>query len=375
VITRLTFMIGTLGIGGAERFLMELVRRIPRERYAVQVVCIARRGPWGERLSAEGFDVVELGKRTGLDFFILARLVRQLRRFRPHLVNTHLWTADLWGRLAALLARTPVVVVTEQNVDVWKRPVHEAIDALLGRGTDAVICVSREVESFYRSKGVPAEKLHVIPNAIDISAFDGPLVGSLRAEVAAAPDDFLFLSAARLHPQKAQDILLDATRRLADAGHRRFRLLLAGEGSLREPLEARMRELGIAEWVRFLGVRHDLVELLRQADAFVLPSLYEGLPLAILEAMAARLPVIATRVGGCPEVVIDGQSGRLVAPGNADQLAEAMVALMASPARARAMGLEGRRIVEAEYRIERSAARTLALFADCLARKGIKPCA
>ena len=368
--TRLAFLIGTLGVGGAERFLMELVRKVPRDRYELQVVCIARRGEFGELLAREGCDVVELGKRTGLDPLILPRLVRQLRRFRPHVVNTHLWTADLWGRLAAYLTGTPVVVVTEQNVDLWKSGLNHAIDARLLSRTDAVICVSHEVARFYRSRGVPPEKLHVIPNAIDVTPFDGPLVEGLRPEVGAAAEDFLFLSAARLHPQKAQSVLLEATRRLADECDG-FQVLLAGEGPLRETLEAEVRRLRLGHHVKLLGLRQDLPSLLRQANAFVLSSLYEGLPLAILEAMAARLPVVATRVGGCPEVVIEGRTGFLVPPGNAGALAQAMANLMNARRRAREMGVEGRRLVEAEYRIEQSAERTLALFDTSLAAKGV----
>lgn len=368
--TRLAFLIGTLGVGGAERFLMELVRKVPRDRYEVQVVCIARRGEFGELLAREGCDVVELGKRTGLDPLILPRLVRQLRRFRPHVVNTHLWTADLWGRLAAYLTGTPVVVVTEQNVDLWKSGLNHAIDARLLSRTDAVICVSHEVARFYRSRGVPPEKLHVIPNAIDVTPFDRPPVEGLRSEVGAAPEDFLFLSAARLHPQKAQSVLLEATRRLAGECDG-FQVLLAGEGPLRETLEAEVRRLSLGHHVKLLGLRQDLPSLLRQANAFVLSSLYEGLPLAILEAMAARLPVVATRVGGCPEVVIEGRTGFLVPPGNAGALAQAMANLMNARDRAREMGVEGRRLVEAEYRIEQSAERTLALFDASLAAKGV----
>jgi glycosyltransferase involved in cell wall biosynthesis len=112
-----------------------------------------------------------------------------------------------------------------------------------------------------------------------------------------------------------------------------------------------------------------MANLLLQADAFVLSSLYEGLPLAILEAMAARLPVVATRVGGCPEVVIDGQTGFLVAPGDAGALAEAMSRLITARPAARSMGLEGRRLVESDYRIEGSVERTLALFERCLAAR------
>jgi glycosyltransferase involved in cell wall biosynthesis len=366
-------MIGSLGVGGAERFLVNLARRLPGGRFDWQLVCISHLGVWGEALAAAGSNVVSLGKRRGLDPLVLPRLVRQVQRYRPHVVNTHLWTADLWGRLAARLAGVPVVVVTEQNVDLWKGPLHHAIDRALLRWTDAVVCVSEEVERFYCSQGVPAGKRHVIPNAIDLDPFDRPLAsGTLRAETQARTGDFLFVSAARLHPQKAQDILLGAARRLVDGGQRAFRLAILGDGPKRRVLEELARARGLSGHVRFLGERQDVPGLLRQADGFVLSSLYEGLPLALLEAMAARLPVVATRVGGCPELVSDGETGFLVPPADEAALAWAMDCLIRDPAVGRAMGEAGRRLVEAKYRIDHSVERTASLFESLLATRGLR---
>jgi L-malate glycosyltransferase len=365
---KVLFCIWALEAGGAERFLVELARRVPRDRFDAKVVCLARKGPWAREVESSGIEVLSLGKKTGFDPRIVGRLMALFRRERPDVVNTHLWTADVWARLAAVLAAVPRIVVTEQNVDVWKKWYHRAIDRLLFLRTDKVICVSEQVREFYRDVlGVPEGKLEVIPNAISLSPpAVAPGARSLRDEIGAAADDFVFLCAARLHPQKAHVVLFQAARLLLDREVPAFRIALAGEGSLRPELEQRARALGLSDRVHFLGFRNDVRALLPQADAFVLPSHYEGLPLSVLEAMAAGVPVVVTRVGGNPGIVEDGRNGSMVEPGDAPGLAGALERLLQDRPFGRALGEEGRRRVAERHDIERVAARTYALFEELL---------
>lgn len=367
---KLLFCIWALEAGGAERFLVELARRVPRDRFDAKVICLARRGTWVGEVESAGVEVICLDKKTGFDPLIVPRLMALFRRERPDLVNTHLWTADVWARLAAILVGVPRIVVTEQNVDVWKKRLHRAIDRALFLRTDKVICVSDQVRDFYRDVlGVPERKLVVIPNAISLEPPPRVAARPLREEIGAGPSEFIFLCAARLHAQKAHSVLLDAARILIDRGVSPFRIVLAGEGALRGMLEARARELGVADRVQFLGFRSDVRALLPQADAFVLPSHYEGLPLSVLEAMAAGVPVVVTRVGGNPGIVENGRNGIMIEPGDAGLLAEAMGRVLSDPALARALGAEGRRRVAEHHDIEKVAARTYALFEECLSRR------
>jgi len=368
---KVLFCIWALEAGGAERFLVELVRRAPRERLDVKVVCLSRKGAWAGEVESAGVEVICLDKKTGLDLTIVRRLRALFRSERPDLVNTHLWTADLWARLGAVLSGVPHIVVTEQNVDVWKTWYHRLIDRLLFRRTDKVICVSDQVLDFYRDVlRVPAAKLEVIPNAIDVEGPPPPPgARPLREEIGAGAGDFVFLCAARLHPQKAHAVLLDAARSVADRGGRRFKIALAGEGSLRAELEARVRVLGLEQVVHFLGFRNDVRALLPQADAFVLPSHYEGLPLAVLEAMAAGVPVVVTRVGGNPGIVEDGRNGLMVPAGDVPALADAMARVAGDARLARALGEEARRRVAERHDIEKVAARTYRLFDDLLSAR------
>jgi glycosyltransferase involved in cell wall biosynthesis len=365
---KILFFIWALEVGGAERFLVKLAKRIPKESFETKVVCLSRKGAWAHELEQAGIAVLCLDKRTGFDPGILFRLLALIRRERPDLVNTHLWTADLWARLAAVLAGVPSIVVTEQNVDVWKRWYHRVIDRALFLRTSLVICVSEEVRAFYRGRmGVPERKLRMIPNAIDLAPFDAPAPSAtLRHEIEAGADDFLFVCAARLHPQKAHPVLIEAARLLVARGTTSFCVLLCGDGELRPELEALVASHGLGGRIRFLGIRQDMPSVFQQCDAFVLASLYEGLPLSILEAMAARLPVIATRVGGNAEVVQDGRTGLLVPAREPQALADAMGALIGDRQRARTLGAAGGERVRSEYGIETVAARTLRAFEECL---------
>jgi glycosyltransferase involved in cell wall biosynthesis len=359
---RLCFAIWSFGVGGAERMLIGLLKAIPRDRYDVTVVTLKSKGVYAWELEQEGLPVHCLGKAHKLDPVAFLRLVRFLRRARPDLLNTHLWTADLWARLAGLFCGVRRIVVTEQNVDVWKSRARRLADRTLFAFTDAVICVGDEVRDFYvREVGVAAEKTVVIPNAIDVSRLAVP-PGAVRAEVGIGPGEFVFACAARLHPQKAHAVLLEAVRRLCDGGAPPFRVLLLGDGPERAQLEELAGRLGVRREVVFLGARTDVPRVLAGSDAFVLSSDYEGTSLAILEAMAAALPVVATAVGSNRSVVEDGATGLIVPPRDPAALASSMARLLADRVAARDMGQRGRAVVRARYGIDSAARATLELF-------------
>jgi glycosyltransferase involved in cell wall biosynthesis len=231
-----------------------------------------------------------------------------------------------------------------------------------------VICVSDMVLAFYRDvMRVSHHKLRMIPNSIDISEFErtgsAPCADGTRNQ---HPEKFLFVCIARLVPQKAHEVLLSATDLLVKRGYTDFHVLIVGNGELRSPLEKLRDSLSLSEWVSFLGIRSDIHNILLSCDAFVLSSDYEGLPLSILEAMAAQLPVVATDVGGNSQVVKNKMSGYLVPSQNPDALAVAMAKVLQDPAHAKLMGQAGKRIVETEYDINVAVQATSNLFQSCL---------
>lgn len=366
---KIIFITWALEVGGAERLLVKLAQNIPLDRYEVKVVCVTRKGVWAEELETRGIPVVSMGKKVGLDIGVLFRLKKYLRKEQPDIVNTSIWTADLWGRGAAILAGVPHIIVTEQNVDIWKKWYHRIIDRILFRWTEFVICVSEDVKTFYHDQfGVPSKKLRMIPNAIDLELFNNKINPSgLRKKLGISDDKFIFVCPARLHSQKAHQVLIEAAYSLIEKGNEKFKILLVGEGERRQELEQLVAKLSLEEVIFFMGLRHDIPDILMQSDAFLLSSDYEGLSLAILEGMAARLPIIATQVGGNSQLVENEKNGYLVPARDSDALADAMSIIMSNRAVAQSMGAHSRRVVEGKYSIKSVAKQTLELFDECMA--------
>jgi glycosyltransferase involved in cell wall biosynthesis len=228
---------------------------------------------------------------------------------------------------------------------------------LVLRGTDALASVtttnsSRAAQSLIDRRVVPADRLVVIPNGLDTSRFrtDASRRATSRAALGLRDDDFLWLSVGRLHEQKDHASLLHA---LAELSPLRPALAIAGDGPEQRSLEALVAQLGVDPLVRFLGQRRDIPDLLGAADGLVLSSAWEGSPNVILEAMAAAVPVVATEVGGVPELVHSGETGYVVPPGDARALADAMRFLMTRPVAARrALGERARGVVECEHSLD-----------------------
>jgi len=218
-------------------------------------------------------------------------------------------------------------------------------------------------------EGVVADRATVIPNGINFSAWERfPDTRTARAELDLPPDASVIGTVGRLHAQKGHDFLLSAAAKVLERIPEAV-FLVAGYGPLRERLEARSAELGVASNVRFLGYRKDVQRILAALDVFVLPSLWEGMSNAILEAMAASKPVVATAVDGNVEQVVDGETGRLVPPADAEALADALIELAADSEKAREMGIRGRQYVEQKFPLSKMTAAYLDLYSRLLEEK------
>jgi glycosyltransferase involved in cell wall biosynthesis len=347
---RIAHVIETLGTGGAERLVADVVRRLDRARFESRVF------PLDEPLDLRGeiesggveVDPIRVAPRRR-PVACLRALARALRRFGPDVVHTHLYYGNVMGRIAARLAGGAPVVTTLHNPDYTfearRTPLFRArklLDRWTGARNAALVAVSRAVaEDFRRHMGWP--NIRVVPNGVDLRSFAPG--GDTRAAAEWPSPGLRLLSVGRLHRQKGHRVLLDAMARARSTGAT-LSLLVAGEGAERGPLEAQAAGPGLHGHVRFAG-RRDVRPLLAAADVFVFPSLYEAVGIALLEAMACALPVVASRTGGIPEVVEDGVSGVLVAPGDADDLARALAELERDPERRRRLGVAARRRAEA----------------------------
>ena len=338
---RVAEVLPTLRRAGAEQVAVALACGLPRDRFDTAVVTLYGAEPedLGPVLSERGIPCSRLGKRAGPDLRMWPRLRRVFLEYQPNIIHTHSYTLRYVRRVAG-----PAAVVHTLHNLAGKDP--DRLTAWLDhsafrRGVAAVAVSGVVARSFELRHGrSPAA---TIPNGVDLSRFNRPgACTAWRRAHGFADSDVLVASVARLEPQKDPEGLVRAFAAASASVNPSWRLLLAGEGSLREPARECVRRLNMAAQVRFLGVLADVADLLCAADLFALASRWEGNPLSVMEAMAAGLPVVATAVGGVPELVEDGVTGVLVEPGRPEALARAMAELAGNAGRRRAMGCAAR---------------------------------
>ena len=366
---RVVYLSHAFMLGGAEEMVLSLVRHLPR-RFEPVVCCIHQAGPIGEEIRSTGTPFRVLGLEPGLRRPAdVLRIRDYLRDVQPAIVHTFLLTASLYGRLAAMLARVPIVIGTEVNVYERKRPSHALAERVLMHGTDAVVASAASVREFY-VKQVHADpaRVEVVYNAVDWSQLETTVPRhDFRAAAGVPRDAHVITIIARLTEQKAHRVLFDAlaaTPALAGA-----HLIVVGDGDLRDELVARVGALGLSGRVHFLGARRDLGNILAATDVFVMPSLWEGLPLSMVLAMGAGLPIVATRVAGIPEVVRDGETGLLVPPGQSEPLGRALAVLAQSPQERERLGRAARASVLPRFGADRYIASIVDLYDRLLARE------
>jgi glycosyltransferase involved in cell wall biosynthesis len=347
---RVLHVITDLGIGGAERLVVSAATRLAPSRFDHAICCLVERGPLAAEANAAGVPVFCVGGYPGVSHpFTFARLVRIIRRFQPTIVHTHLQSANLYGRLAARLAGAPVVIATEHNVYVDKPRRYIAVERRLARRTDALIAVSEEVRRVLsRQLAIEPSAIRVVRNGVRPTAPSPQRVAAWRTRLESRRGTICVGTVASLTPKKGHAYLLRAVGRLKNVGLD-CSLALAGDGPERPRLEALSAQLGLEDRVHFLGVVRDAGDLVAAVDVFALPSLGEGLPLALLEAMHAGKPVVATAVGGVPELITSGVNGLLVARASETELADAIAELARSPELCARLGAAGRSTVEHAY--------------------------
>lgn len=295
----------------------------------------------------------------------LPQFVRELKRAQTAVFHMHLgWPLGCrYGTTAALLGRVPAVVATAHLCSAIDDVRFSAVKQRLRTAiVDRYVAVSSAMTACLRTTlAIPEEKIRVIQNGIDIAALGGPSDPALRAVLQEGSNRPLVFTPARLHSQKGHTYLLEAAAQIPDAV-----FVLAGEGEERPRLEEQARRLQIADRVRFLGSRQDIPALMACCDLFVLPSLYEGLPLSVLEAMAAGRPVVATSVNGTPEAVIDGVTGLLVPPSDAKALSAAICRMLSDRELAARLARNGRAAVIEKFSSDAMVRSTARLYEELL---------
>jgi glycosyltransferase involved in cell wall biosynthesis len=364
---RIIHLTASAFFGGPERQMLGLATALPAG-YSSTFLSFSEGGrcrPFLAAARAAGFDAAELGHDTP----DLRAAVREVSAFLrgnfADVLITHGYKSNLLGRPAARQAGVPIVSVSRGwTRETLKVRCYEALDRFHLRFMDRVVCVSDGQAEKVRRAGVPEDRVRVIRNAARSRPFAKPHPNDRdRLRALAGGDGPIVLAAGRLSPEKGFGVLVDAAAKVLRAVPG-VRFVLFGEGAQRAALERRVAAAGLTAAFRLVGFRNDLDALLPWADVLALPSFTEGLPNVALEAAAAGLPVVATSVGGVPEVVAHGQTGYLVPPGHPGALAARLTDLLQRPDWARAFGAAARRRMEEQFSFAGQARAYQELFAE-----------
>lgn len=354
--------------GGTERLVVEIVRRL-HPRVPMAVCCLDAAGAWADRVTALGVPLHVVGRPPGFSPGVSRRIAAVARDTGASVLHCHHYSPYVYGRLAALMTPGLGAVYTEHGRLSDRPPSFKRslVNRVLMAGAGDLYAVSHDLRGHLLREGVPP-RMQVIWNGIDPEAVpDASARAAGRAALEASPEDCLVGSVARLDPVKALPTLVEALA-IAARTNSRLRLVIVGEGPERASVEAAIQRHGVAERVRLLGHRDDVRTLLPGLDAFANASTSEGISLTLLEAMAAELPIVATAVGGTPEVVADGETGRLVPSRDVAALAAALVEMAADPARAQAWGRAGRQRLLAHFTIDEMVRRYEAVYRELASR-------
>jgi glycosyltransferase involved in cell wall biosynthesis len=382
---RLLKFVANFGIGGTERHVVNLGKALDFSRFQVHFACLKRWGPFLQEIEARQIPVSEYSFKSFYGYRSLGQQLRFARDVRDRsiqIVHTYNIYANVFAVPAARLAGVPVVVASIRDTGAFLTPLQKRVQKVMCRMADCILVNAEAVRQRLIAEGYRREKIAVIRNGVDLSRFAGKGNGSpLRAELGLPPGAPLVATLSRLNRLKGVEYFLEAAaivvKQVPEA-----RFLIVGDSSLaadgvirgdtayRTALQRHAVGLGLGGRVVFTGFRLDVPELLSEVAVSVLPSLSEALPNAVLESMAAGVPVVATTVGGNPEAVEEGVTGLLVPPSDAPALAQAICKLLQSPDLASRFGEAGRQRVAEQFSLERMTRETEHLYLKLLSRAG-----
>ena len=360
-------LIYRLDFGGLETLLVDCINHMPPERYRHAVVCLTGYTAFADKITRPGVDLYALDKQPGLGLGIHVKLFKLLRQLRPAVLHTYNFACAEYAA-PAWLAGVPVRVHAEHGRDASDpqglNPKHNFLRRALVPFIDRYVPVSHDLHRWLTDVvRIPAAKSELIMNGVDTVRFAPNLPAA--ATPWAGQDVFVIGTVGRLQDVKDQASLIEAFALLVankPEGRARLRLAVVGDGPLRDKLAQQAQALGVADLVWFPGARNDIPELMRAFDVFALSSIAEGTPVTLLEAMACGLPVVATKVGGIPEVVQDGVNGALVPASNPQALAAALETYVQDDARVAAHGAAARAGIERHYSVAAMVGAYTALY-------------
>jgi glycosyltransferase involved in cell wall biosynthesis len=373
---KIAYVIDGLSMGGAERLMVPILKHLSRANFDACVCALQSKdgNPMADEIRALGLPVNCLDIKHLRDWNALPRLIKYLKENDVELVHTQLEFANILGNISARFLHLPSVCTIHvmPSLDVkTKSKWHQRLEwFVLNHFCDVVISVSEEAREYHlHISGASPGRVSTIYNGIDLSSFsslDRHLERvAVRAELGIPSDANLLTTVAVLRPQKGIQYMIRALPAVLASNPNTY-YLVAGNGSHQDTLLEEANKSGMSDRVIFPGMRKDVPRLLTASDVFVLPTLTEALPTVLAEAMAAKLPMIASRVGGVPEMITNGQNGCLVEAEDVEALAHACIDLLGNPAKRASMGIEGWKIVNQNFNIEKQVDQLEALYLDRL---------
>lgn len=373
---RVVHVVLSLDCGGLERMVLSLIRAGRALGQEVHVLCIERPGVLSAAAQHAGAHLMCMSQRGGYRRKLIRQIQNVFQEMRPDVVHTHQIGPLLYGGRAAHRSAVPLVVHTEhgnhlKGIRPWlKRLRYRLIWRMASRSASRFFCVSGEILESMKAAGLRKEKLVLMANGIDTNpSNDGPSITDLREKWRLRPDQPVIGTVGRLAEIKRQDLMLRSFA-LTLIEHPFARLMLVGDGTEGPALQELARSLGIEDSVTFVGYDSHPEAYLRLFDVFVLTSRSEGMPVAMLEAWAAGKPVVATAVGGVPDLVVDGVNGWLAQFGDEKAIASALCRVLSDPERANRMGEAGRQKVCIDFSLEKTAAAYDSAYHELLANRG-----
>lgn len=358
-------LVTQMELAGAQHVMLHLARDLPQQSFHVHAGCLYEKShlrdlesEFGVRITDFRFKEAEtrgIARKIRMLLGGSYRLFRFLRKQRIHVLNTHCFYANLIGTVIGRLARVPVIIITQQSVNHCTRRTIHVLDRIAATLATKCIAVSQATKDYCVDReGFAPEKTVVIRNATSFRASDDPkqAVERVRAELGLDDAAVVLATVSRMAPHKGHRYLIDAFAKVLEQAPLTV-LLLVGDGEERPALTAQARELGLGDAIRFVGLRTDIPEILDCIDVLVHPSLKEGLPMAVLEAMSHAKPIVAAAADGIPEVVDHEVSGLLVSPGDVSALAEAILTLVGDERKRREYGAAGAQALDANHSVSR----------------------
>lgn len=351
-------LVGDLKIGGAERQVVNILNGLKCNK---KILIVFQKSPNGffDDLSDE-IEVIDFKVRLRNFPYYIYKLSRFFKKNKINVLHSHMFWSNFYGVTAARLASVPVIVTSEHGKNLWKKRLHKLIEKhLISLCADIRLCVSTDIFNIRRdSDGVPESKLKVLPNSTYLPALNKKrllqkiAIGAVGRLIDAKDYPTLIQAAAILRRDKIS-----------------FILYIIGDGPLYPQLANMVERYELNEYVKLTGRQSDVASWLQKLDVFVMSSVREGQPLALLEAMAYQLPVVATRVGGIPETITDGVEGLLVPPGCSESMAAALKRMIQSNALRKKMGVKSREKIEKQYSIESNCSKLMDIYQSILASK------